>query len=98
MSQWELLNLDRHEITVGIEAEVLKATDVFSVYNCDKKLYLNTSERGKISIYNTRGEVVLIDNVYEGETSIDVSILEKGIYIIQLQTVSGINHVKSKIN
>ena len=98
MSQLELLNLDRHETTVGLEATVLNEADIFSVYSRDKMLYLKTSESGKVSIYNTSGEVVLIDSVYEGETALDVSILEKGIYIVQLQTVLGINHVKTNIN
>ena len=72
MSQLELLNLDRHETTVGLEATVLNEADIFSVYSRDKMLYLKTSESGKVSIYNTSGEVVLIDSVYEGETALDV--------------------------
>lgn len=63
----------------------------------NKQLQIESSQMlNKITIYNTLGQLVLMENLAEAFIQIDLSFLSKGVYIIDLKTINN-QSIRNKI-
>jgi len=64
-----------------------------NVFVNDNTLYINTSNTyAKAYIYNVLGQAVMNDILINNNNTIDVSLLEKGVYILNLYDTNAIRH------
>jgi len=75
------VNLLRKPITGICNKHFSKSTN--------NNLTIETTEKATIEILNTQGQIIKTINTADKQTSIDVSNLSSGVYIIKAKTESG---------
>lgn len=87
-------NLSFDNLIVGTEDLVENQIEIYPNPAKDEIEIMNLGENGLALIYTISGELVLKTNLSLNETKIDVSKLKSGLYVLKVQTKSGISQQK----
>lgn len=75
-----------HTVTLSTNSETLNGFKMYPNPVTGNKLFFNINEKATINIYNVLGKLVQSETIENANSSINVSKLSKGMYLLKLNT------------